>query len=271
MERQELENKIRAFLEEDSPEYFKGVELYEQHPEAKKNLMINFRQRYNKGSMHEKLVYELEKMVGAAVYSNKRTVLEHNPANIPYKLIEKTKVEAPVNYEYKVKYENLPEDLKKKVIQKGQLYYQLENLKDQLAKIGQKNDEGSIDLRQPIMQQMHKTVDTIKEIHAELMQYDEKGIVIAKPEIETVKKDIPISENADYIDVELENEFAYMQMSYYQLKDLLVKLRSSVVKQEQRIQENINPKLKNKNIEKAKLGRKMIALLVKYFEENKEA
>lgn len=59
-------------------------------------------------------------------------------------------------------------------------------------------------------------------------------------------------------------------MSHYQLKDLLVKLRSSVVKQEQRAEETIKPDVKKKNIDKAKLGRRMIEVLVQYFAENKE-
>jgi hypothetical protein len=281
MEKKEIEDKIKAFLAQESPEYFAGVELYEQHPEAKKNLIINFRQRYNKGSMHEKLVYELEKMIGAQVYSNRSTVLGGSPANIPYKLIKETKAEAPENYEYKVKYENLPEELKKKVIEKGQLYTYLEKLKLLLAEVGQANDEKSIESRKVIMDRMHDTVDRIKEIHTELMQFEEvgtfqgfesiissKGVEIPIPKLD---KPLPISEIPDLIDIELENEFSYLQMSYYQLKDLLIKLRSAVPKQEQRAKESKKPDVIKSNEQKAQLGRKMIALLVRYFEENKEA
>jgi len=278
MEKKEIEDKIKAFLEQESMEYYQGVELYSQHPDAKKNLLINFNQRYNKGSMHEKLVYELEKMVGAAVYSNRATVLGVSQANIPYKLIKETKAEAPENYEYKVKYENLPQELKEKVIEKGQLYTYLGELKKLLAEIGQANDEQSIEARKGIMDKMHVTVDRIKEIHGELMQFEEIGplkgfeAMITEPEVEPVETGSKsINEIPDLIDIELENEFSYLQMSYYQLKDLLIKLRSAVPKQEQRAKESKKPEVIKSNEQKAQLGRKMIALLVRYFEENKES
>jgi hypothetical protein len=288
MDRKELENKIRAFLAQDSPEYFEGVQLYANHPEAKKTLVLNFNQRFNKGSMHEKLVYELEKLVGAAVYSNRRTVLNHNPANIPYQLVSKTKVDAPENYEYKVKFEKLPDQLKKLVIEKGQLYIYLEKLKHEMSKIGTQNDETSIDGRQLIYEKMQTVSQKIKEIHAYLLEFEEKGLVITEPVIDEsvedelvnerrllsgaeVTRSLLINEMPELIDIELENEFAYLQMSYYQLKDLLIKLRSAVPKQEQRGKESKKPDVKKTNEEKARLGRLMIALLVKYFEENKEA
>jgi hypothetical protein len=59
-------------------------------------------------------------------------------------------------------------------------------------------------------------------------------------------------------------------MGYFQKKNLLLLLRSSVVKQEQRANESNKPAVIEKNKEKAALGRKMIAWLEVYFEENQE-
>jgi len=274
---EKLNKKISDYLAQETPEYFEGVTLYNQHPGAKNNLMNTFKVNFNKAVAQEKIINELEKLTGVAKYTNRRAVLNQSIADIPHQLFTRKQNHAPANYDYKVKFKNLPRDLQVKVIEKGQLYTKLEMQKKDLADIGTSNDEQSINKRGALVEEMQETSNRIKEIHREVLQYEEKGVIVLENEADTSTGSVAgaepttIDQFPDLIDVELENEFAYMQMSYYQLKDLLVKLRSSVAKQEQRASESTKPEVKQKNTEKAALGRKMIALLVKYFEENKEA
>lgn len=272
MELKKLEKKIKDYLSKENLPYWEGVELYSEHPSARRNIIINLNQIWNKEIMHTKLVYELECLVGIEIKSNRKSFLEEKPANVPYTLIDKTKVEAPVNYEYKVKFEKLPDDLKALVIEKGQLYNHLELKKKELAAIGQVNDDKSVAKRQIILKDMHRMSDKIKFIHALLVKFDESGKYEAG-EIEQLKKQSVGGSNQEpeRSDEEiLENEFKYLGMDYFKRKDLLTRLRSSVVKQEQRAEESDKKEIKEKNLQKAALGRKMIAILEQWFEENQE-
>jgi hypothetical protein len=265
----EKNDKIRAYLNQESPEYWEGVELYTNHPDARKNIVISLNQQSNKGFMHEKLIYELENIAGIAVHSNRSSVMTHRAAVIPYKIVDEVKLAAPVNYEYKTKLEKLPQELKSLVIEKGQLYGVLEESKKELAKIGQENDEKSIDLRNGILRIMQDVVIKIKNIHLILIRYDETSEIVLEDLSTFYEKSDEVIDlsNASEEDI-LDNEFKFKKMDHYQKKDLLVRLRSSVVKQEQRAAESKKPDVVKKNSEKAELGRKMIAWLEKYFEEN---
>jgi len=265
----DINEKIKAYLAQDEMEFFQGLELYENHPDAKKNLTINFRQNYNKGIMHNRLINELERITSAD-YTNRNAIFRHGPANIPFETIKKTKEQAPADFDYKIKFEDLPEELKEKVILKGQLYSELEKSKKELAALGDSNDEETVGKRQDIYKSMREMSDHIIAIHHILKSF-ENGSSDDNPETKELTETHSEGNKETYENSfpHLETEFNYLEMGYYKRKDLLIKLRSSVPKQEQRANSS-KPDIKKKNLEKAALGREMIAVLEKYFEETKE-
>lgn len=272
----EIDEKIEAYLNQDNPGYWEGVELYSDHPSARRNIVINLNQAWNKQFMHEKLISELETVVGIEKHSGKLAVLEHRPGNIPVKIIDKAKEAAPPDYEYKVKFEKLPDELKTLVVEKGQLYTALTIKKKDLAEIGEVNDDQSIAKRKVILKDMHKMVDRIKGIHQILIGFD-KDRNFDKDYFQGFMRQVvggstmEIGQEKELSDEQLlDAEFGFVKMDYYQRKDLLVRLRSAVIKQEQRAQETNKPNIVEKNKQKAELGRKMIALLEQYFEETQE-
>lgn len=259
--------KIREYLQGSSLDFYEGLELYSSNPGKRANLVMSFNKQYNKQSVHERLIYELEKMAEMPSHSNRTATLNHSPANVPYKLVEKTKLEAPEDYEYKVKYEDLPEDLKKLVIIKGQLYDRLQIAKKEMAAVGQKNDQESIDARKEKLDEMHGIVGAIKDIHATLLEFEKGGFDSAQPPGRCLSgAEGSELEESD----ELENEFHYKNMGYYERKDLLKRLHSAVIKQEQRASESNKANIVEKNKQAAELGRRMIAELQNYFKENTE-
>jgi hypothetical protein len=258
----DINDKIKTYLAQDEPEFFEGLELYQNHPDARKNLIVNFRQNSNHGRIHNKLINELERIVNA-VYTNRNAKYIHSQANVPYKLVEKTKELAPENFEYKIAFNDLPKELQEKAIFKGQLYSELEKEKREMANLGDANDEETIAKRQKHLMKMRDMQEGILSIHAILLHYDKTQNY--DPSVAIEKEEIPVVNDSD----ELENEFHYKEMGYYKRKDLLIKLRSSVPKQEQRANSS-KPEIKKKNLEKAALGREMIAVLEKYFNETPE-
>ncbi len=286
MEIKELEDKIKSYLEQTAPEYFEGVELYEKHTSAKRNVVINFHQRWRVGTMHEKLIYELEKMIGAKKITGRAAILKVKPVNVPFELFQETKEIAPDNFKYATKFNDLPEELQKLVVEKGQLYNSLDILKKDLALVGEVNDEKSLAKRKHLMKQMKITSDRIKQIHWLVKTFDNSGEIDADqyasltkeavPTLEVVKTDEENQGNEDEVVEEpiteemLEEEFKYKVLNYWQRKDMLTRLRSSVPRQEDRAKAKGKPELAEKNALKAKLGRKMMEVLEKYFETEKE-
>ena len=297
MKENEINQEIKSYLEQDEMDYWEGVELYSEHPKKRNNVVLTLNQRWQKSTMHEKLVYELEKIVGNKP-TNRKTILNQRPAVLPFKVIEETKDEAPQNYEYKIAYEKLPKELQAIVIEKGQLYNALEQKKKELADIGEQNDDKSVAKRGIILKDMRRMSDRIKKIHSLLMIFDEnKGFVSNKKlkpetankiaceakqfynELEILKTrpvggtdEKPQEEETKELSLEdeLDKEFQYQNMNYWKRKDLLVKLRSSVNKQEKRAKSTNKEKIKEKNLLKVEMGKSMIYLLEKYFKENEE-
>ncbi|MDF1546406.1 MAG: hypothetical protein P1P88_01200 [Bacteroidales bacterium] len=274
---EELNKNIKQYLKQKEPEYFEGVELYNQHKNARKNIIMTLNQHWNKGFMHTKLIYELEVLVGIEKHSNKTSVLKHRPLYAPVNLIDQTKEEVPENYEYKVPYNDLPEELKSLVIEKGQLYNALEVSKKELAEIGSGNDVQSVSRRKIIMKDMHRMSDKIKNIHALLLKYEEtKKMEDIESEINALHEASGSgAETNDEDDEALESDnlesiFQYEKMDYWQKKDLLKRLRSSVPRQEQRAVETDKAEVKANNQKKAELGRKMIQILEAFFTDNNE-
>ncbi len=293
----DINNEIKSYLDQDELDYWEGVELYSEHPKKRNNVIMTLNQRWQKSAMHTKLVYELEKLVGNDI-TNRQTVLKQRPAVLPFKVIEETKEEAPANYEYKIAYDDLPKELKAVVIEKGQLYNALEQHKKKLADIGEQNDDKSVSKRAVILKDMRRMSDRIKKIHSLLMIFDgKKGFAEDKElepeaanklageskqffdEIESLKntpvggvKTIhELSQNKEQtIEDELQAEFDYQEMTYWKLKDLQVKIRSSVIKQEQRAKASKKQNIVEKNLQKAELGRTMLEWLEKYFKETSE-
>lgn len=292
--------EIKEYLAQDQMEFFAGLELYTKSPKAKQNLVLSFNQNWNKGTIHKRLIYELEKMIEVKEYSGRSTVLEQRPANIPYKMIDDTKQVAPQNFEYKIPYDSLPEELKALVIEKGQLYNSLDIKKKSLASVGEVNDQKSISTRRRILKSMEETSDRIIKIHALLLEFNDTEEM--KPEVFDKLKDeekekaqakldnfiahantfknkpvcgvksdekaeTETSEEVDQDKDELDELYNYKAMGYFERKEFLARLRSSVPKQEKKANESEKPEIAEKNRLKAESGRKMIALLEKYFEE----
>lgn len=300
MNKEQITREIKSYLDQEELDYWEGVELYSEHPAKRNNVILTLNQRWQKSAMHSKLVYELEKMVGEKS-TNRSTKLNQRPAVLPYKVIDETKEKAPANYEYKIAYEDLPEELKAVVIEKGQLYNALELSKKNLADIGEQNDDKSVSKRAVILKDMRRMADRIIKIHSLLMFFDEKNGFAKNEEMKQetanklageakqffdeieglkmkavggVKTKHVLShdeENKEQtIEDELQSEFGYKDMTYWKLKDLQVKLRSSVLKQEQRAKTSKKKNIKEKNLQKAELGRTMLEWLEKYFEETPE-
>ena len=228
--------------------------------------------------MHEKLIYELEKLVKVEKLTFRSAVPQKPPVKLPVNLAINTQSEAPKNYEYKIPYEKLPEELKKLVVEKGQMYNTMDKSKKELAEIGEVNDDKSVARRKVILEVMHQCSDRVKKIHAILMNFEET-LEFNQDEIEILKeKSVGGNQGNkvghDRMDLSeeevLDKEFEFKKMSYWQRKDLLKKLRSSVPRQEKRAEESKKEEVVKKNKEKASLGRKMIAVLEKYFEGTQE-
>ena len=273
-----LEESIRAYLAQDEMEYFEGCQLYASHPSARRGVVINLEQRHEKPTMHEKLIYELEKLVKVEKLTFRSAVPQKPPVKLPVNLAINTQSEAPKNYEYKIPYEKLPEELKKLVVEKGQMYNTMDKSKKELAEIGEVNDDKSVARRKVILEEMHQCSDRVKKIHAILMNFEET-LEFNQDEIEILKeKSVGGNQGNkvghDRMDLSeeevLDKEFEFKKMSYWQRKDLLKKLRSSVPRQEKRAEESKKEEVVKKNKEKASLGRKMIAVLEKYFEGTQE-
>jgi len=297
MNKEQITREIKSYLDQEELDYWEGVELYSEHPAKRNNVILTLNQRWQKSAMHSKLVYELEKMVGEKS-TNRSTKLNQRPAVLPYKVIDETKEKAPANYEYKIAYEDLPEELKAVVIEKGQLYNALELSKKNLADIGEQNDDKSVSKRAVILKDMRRMADRIIKIHSLLMFFDEKNGFAKNEEmkqetanklageakqffdeIEGLKntpvggvKTNPDSQKEEELSVDdkLQAEFGHKDMTYWKLKDLQVKLRSSVLKQVQRAETSKKKNIKEKNLQKAELGRTMLEWLENYFEETPE-
>lgn len=272
-----LNEKIVDFLAQEKPDFFEGLRLYANHPLSKHNLIRNFEQRYNAGIMHEKLIYELEKCIGVEKFSGKRAYLITSMGNVPVKIIKDAEIAAPKSFTYKVKFADLPEKLKKLAIEKGQIYVELDKMKKELALIGKANDDESINQRVSIRNKMQDNADKIKSIHAVLLKYDNsKEIDLSLLEIDTEindkeneNKEIEHENNGD--DPEIDNEYKLSEMNWYAKKDLLRRLQSNVAKQKERAESSKKEATRIENKREAEKGERVIAELLKFFDEFPEA
>lgn len=174
----ELTQKISEYLQQEQPDYWTGVKLYEKHPQAKRNVVVNLNDegKYRKNFMHKKLIAELEKITGNQL-TGRAAQLNASKASVdePANLITDTNKEAPADYEYNVPYEELPEHLQNKVLQKGQYYDRLDALKKQMAELGPANNDKAQKQRRKLMTEMRNLSNSIKAIHQELIAYEENG------------------------------------------------------------------------------------------------
>jgi len=166
-----LDQQIKEYLKQDKPDYFVGLELYAKHTKARKNVIKTCELRSKHGSQQQKIIYELERCIGAKKYSGRKAVVKEMP-QVPFNIIKETTKEAPEDYNYSVKYEDLPEDLKKLVIEKGEAYNKLNMLKKEVAATKTKNDEKSVAFRQQKYAEMQKLSERIKEIHGYLTEFE---------------------------------------------------------------------------------------------------
>jgi len=272
-----IEKQIAEFLNGKTLDYWTAVELYEQHPNARNNIKVNLQQRYRLGAMHEKIVHELETLIGAKP-TFRSTVLGERPTVVPFKIVAEVKEIAPENYEYAVAFNDLPKELQYLVAEKGEHYKHLDIAKKALANLGEVNDIKTVAKRKALLKEMHDYAFRIKAIHAYLLAFDpEKGIdadgltKLYAPPIEEDLDEEEIEEVIGEITEEfLEKKFQFGAMDYYQRKDMLVRLRSTVIKQRERAETSKKEETKQKNIKAAEISSAMIELLTKYFDETAE-
>jgi len=276
-----IEKQIAEFLKAEKLDYWTAVELYEQHPNARNNIKVNLQQRYRLGAMHEKIVHELETLIGAKP-TFRSTVLGERPTVVPFKIVAEVKEIAPENYEYAVAFNDLPKELQYLVAEKGEHYKHLDIAKKALANLGEVNDIKTVAKRKALLKEMHDYAFRIKAIHAYLLAFDpEKGIdadgltkLYAQPADEQQEEDFE-DDQTDELECEitqelLEKKFQFGAMDYYQRKDMLVRLRSTVIKQRERAETSKKEETKQKNIKAAEISSAMIELLTKYFDETPE-
>jgi len=297
----ELEKAINAFLAkpEADLDYNQAVELYTQHPKHRRNVAKNLEQRYQWGVMHAKVIYELEVLIGAKP-TQRKAKLNSRPANVvkTATFAVKVKREAPKDYEYAVKFQDLPEELKKLVIEKGQVYNHLDASKKKLALLGENNDVKTVAKRKNLMQTMQQDVDRIKAIHALVSKYrlpeptepiNDENAEQLDPNLEALRDQITALQNShantvtdapepdgdtpegteepSELEKELDTKFKYIEMGYYQRKDLQKKLRTALIKQNKSAVEASKEKTRLDNAAKAKQTQAMLDILNAYFEE----
>jgi len=252
--------KIKLFLAKPNKEldYWEGLELYKAHPDAKPKNINNFEKSSQMRIMAQKLIYELERLVGAN-YSNRFAVF-NNPKQALYNL--DAKQPQLENYSYKIAYDDLPESFQALVVEKGKLYTSLEVLKKELVRIGTKNDAESQANRKSKIKQMHEASDRIKEIHAILVRFE-------SPQMEEAEDEE--SEEASEETSEQKTEFEFTPENKYALKAELSQLRSNVIRQEKRAQDVKNEQKRIENEAKAKAGRERIAAIEEYLKSLADA
>lgn len=268
-----LNQTIQEYLAQEEPDFLEGVRLYAQHPKAKKNLVRNFELLHNKKIMHEKLVYELEVLIGAEKYSGKCAFLITNVGTVPVKISKETEAAAPKNFEYTVKFADLPEDLKKLAVEKGKLYSELATLKKSLAAIGKQNDDDSLDKRVSFSTKMQSVSNRIIAIHAVLVKYDvSKEIDLSALTVTADEpKDDEAKTDSQWDEESIEKEFGISKMEWFQKKDLLKRLQSNVFKQLERAETSKKEATRLENKMEAEKSQAAIAVLQKFFDEFPEA
>ncbi len=260
----ELEKLIQTEIKNDNPDFFTLLELYSEHPSSKRNIVITCEQRFRHGEQQAKLVYECEKLIGEKKFSGKRAIIHAIPKK-GIKIVKETKIEVPENYEYTVKYDDLPEDLKKLVIEKGSLYSEMDLIKKELNAVGPKNDDSSIKKRKEIRERIEEISNKIKAIHKLLVKYD------STKEYDLSELEEKIEGDPQWTDESLIEEYKINENSWEANKLLLKNLQSLVPKQLERAKTSAKEDTKKKNAEEAVKGLAVIELLKKYFEENPEA
>jgi hypothetical protein len=255
----ELNQKIEKFLASEKMSFSEGLMLYVGHPEHKKGVAKAIEHNYRHKSAHEKLVYELERCIGAKNYTNRATVITESLTVIPQKMIAATEKVAPSNFDYALKAEDMSDYQKAMVIEKGQLYNQLQIKKKELASFGSDNSERAVEKRQEIRAQMVAITDRIKSIHG-LLQ--EKELLV--PEAENSEEISPKSMLS--IPDELAG-FNLEKISDAEKKLLLKQTQSNVAKQLERAESSKKEETREENARAAERGQMLIDWLKRYFEQ----
>ncbi len=265
-----INTKIEEFLAQETMSFWEGLDLYSQHREHKKNVAIALEQRHKYSTSHEKLVYELEKLVGVKKYTNRKTVLTESANSLPFAVIKETVKKAPENFEYKIKFKDLPEELKPLAIEKGELYNKQKQLKVAIGRSGQKNDNKTVAERQELRAELVTISERIVAIHNILKNYDEnQEIDLSSLNIEEGSEEDDIIAVANTHE-EVTAKYELNDLSWAEKKLLLKKTQSNVLKQTKRAETAKTEKSRLANAEKAKESQMLLDILDSFFKENPE-
>ncbi|MEA1971979.1 MAG: hypothetical protein U9N34_01580 [Candidatus Cloacimonadota bacterium] len=257
---------IFDFLKKEELPFHEALEIYSSHPKSKRNIVLASEQRYRHGSTHKKIVYELEKIAGVKKFSGRSTVLKESPKNAPFRIIKDTEKVASKSFEYKIKFDDLPEDKQQLVIEKSDLYNKMDIYKKKLNVSGKKNDDDSIMKRQKLRAEMQQMSNRIKLIHKILRAFD-KGEEI----VDNQNKEDSISHTSTLLAQEaLDKQYHYNEMSDSEKKLLLKKLQSDASKQRDRAISSIKEKTRNKNAQLAEMNERYIKFIQDFFTEQEE-
>jgi len=230
-----MDENIKLFLaqNDDKLDFWKALELYKNHPKAKKNIVKSATTNYKRRAIAQRIIYELEKITGYKKYTNRVAVFNTQKETIPT-------ITTYQPFAFETDYENLPKKIQNLVIKKGQLYNELDKLKKDLAKTGKANDPATIEYRKMLIAKMQVANKEIINIHNALKSFDNSDQTITNTK--TDKNENPI-------------EYDFTEENYYKLKDELTLLRSAVARQIKRAEETKNQTIKIKNLKKAEEGK----------------
>lgn len=245
---------IVEFLKQEELPFHEALRLYSQHPNARRNVVTTTERRFRHSTTHEKIVYELEKIASYDKFSGRKTVLKESPINTHHRIIKETELKAPSNFEYKIKFEDLPKDKQALVIEKGKLYDAREIAKKEMGAVGTGNDDASVQKRQALRADIKSKSDRIVEIHQILVAYDNGE----EKEQEPAKKVVIPDNSPESI---LEKEFRYSKMNDAEKKLLLKKLQSDASKQRDRANTSKKETTREKNAKLAAQNEKLIEFI----------
>jgi hypothetical protein len=219
---------IKQWLNAEMKDYNEGARLLQKYG-PRKMWFGNIYRSLDHARGQEKLTYELSKLVPREVLIPVKTETK-NPSLNTHDTIEvdnEGNSLTPIveNYEYKIKYENLPADMQALVIEKGQLYDKSGQLKKKMInEIPQNNETANIAARKLVRFELESLYNRILLIHQTLYNF-ENNVQASEATGE--------KENKDLTDAEL------------QVK--ITKLRSAKSMNDKRAAESNKPDVKERN------------------------
>jgi hypothetical protein len=261
--------KVAQFLISKHLSYEEAIRLYKLHPKHRPAMLANFVNRPAWDVMHKRIVYELENLAGLP-HSNRAAVPESDMPQLSAAKAARSQAtsfaEVPIEvqkFEYLIPTEKLTQEERLAMQDKARLYHYMEKAKAELAKLGTNNDEKTVDARAELVDKIEDFKFRIRAIH-EVLKHHYPDTPKPEPSPEALPGFVT------QFDEDCEKEFRYMKMDYWQRKDLIVRLRSSVVHWQKRADAARKAKTKRDNLTRLERGKLMIRILSDYFDAVKD-